>query len=247
MSKEKILKIFENIIMLFLIVLVFYLSIIWADFSKIYNVKEVTVTGINYFDKTVIEEKNMNFLDRNILSANLKSLKSDIIDLDHIIDCKISRKFPSVVSVSVVERVPIALINTDELIILDSEGVCLPVEYCEMPLPILSNFRTNPELYPKGKKTNSTNVMKSVEVISFTKENFEGLYNDISEFYFNENNEYEIILRNGRTKIVLGSNNFFKRINNLNAFTKSIEKENVLTDFKYIDLRYDNQVVVREL
>ena len=27
----------------------------------------------------------------------------------------------------------------------------------------------------------------------------------------------------------------------------SIEKENVLTDFKYIDLRYDNQVVVREL
>ncbi len=247
MKKDKIFKILENVFVVFLVFIIFYLSIIWADFSKIYNVKEIKINGVNYFNKNLIEDKNIDFLGQNILSINLVSLKNDIKDFDHIVDCKISRKFPSSVSINIVERVPVAMINTDELIILDSEGICLPVEHCDIPLPILSNYRKNPELYPKGKKTNSTNVMKSIEVITYTKQNFEELYKNISEFYFNENNEYEIILKNGRTKIVLGSNNFFKKINNLNAFTTSIEKENKLTDFSYVDLRYEEQVVVREL
>ena len=139
------------------------------------------------------------------------------------------------------------MISANDLIILDSEGICLPVEYCEISLPILSNFKNNQELYEKGKKTKSSNVLKSIDVIKYSKENFDSLYTNISEFVFNEDSEYEIILKNGRTKILLGDDNIFAKIDNLNAFATVLPPEKTLESYRYIDLRYKRQIVVEEI
>ena len=170
----------------------------------------------------------------------------DRLQFDHIVDCKISRQFPSTINITIYEREPIALISSDELIILDSNGICLPVEYCDLSLPILTNFKTNPELYPKGSKTASTNVMSSVALMKFTKDSHPIIYDEISEFVFNENSEYEIILKNGKTRILLGSNMLSRKIKYLDSFQKTIKDDKQITDFKYIDLRFDNQVIVKE-
>ena len=110
-----------------------------------------------------------------------------------IIDCKISRKFPSTINITIYEREPIALISSDELIILDSEGVCLPVEYCDLSLPILSNFKSNPELYPKGSKTASTNVLSSINLMKFTKDNHSIIYNNKMSDYSLLRGSYDFI------------------------------------------------------
>ena len=111
----------------------------------------------------------------------------------------------------------------------------------------MSNFKTNQELYEKGKKTKSSNVLKSIDVIKYSKDNFYALYDNISEFVFNEDNEYEIILKNGRTKILLGNDNIFTKINYLNAFSNVLPEEKTLESYKYIDLRYKRQIVVDEI
>ena len=49
-------------------------------------------------------------------------------------------------------------------------------------LAILTNFKTNPELYPKGFKTASNNVITSVQLMKYTKDNFSNIYDEISEF-----------------------------------------------------------------
>ena len=139
------------------------------------------------------------------------------------------------------------MISSNDLIILDSEGVCLPVEYCEISLPILSNFKNNQELYEKGKQTKSSNVLKSIDVIKYSKDTFYSLYDNMSEFVFNEDSEYEIILKNGRTKILLGSSNIFAKIDYLNAFSDILPEEKTLESYRYIDLRYKRQIVVDEI
>ena len=139
------------------------------------------------------------------------------------------------------------MISSNDLIILDSEGVCLPVEYCEISLPILSNFKNNQELYEKGKKTKSSNVLKSIDVIKYSKDTFDSLYDNMSEFIFNEDSEYEIILKNGRTKILLGSSNIFTKIDYLSAFSDVLPEEKTLESYRYIDLRYKSQIVVNEI
>ena len=72
------------------------------------------------------------------------------------------------------------------------------------------------------------------------------MYEDISEFVFNDSNEYEIILKNGNTKILLGANNIFKKIDYLKAFDEALPDNKNFNVYKYIDLRYKDQIVVRE-
>ena len=223
------------------------LSFNWSNFKNIYDIDEINIYGTTFFDQSIIKEKSDVLKSFNIFDRELENYKNEILKFDHIIDCKISRKFPSTIDITIFEREPIALINSDELIILDSEGVCLPVEYCDLSLPILSNFKSNPELYPKGSTTASTNVLSSISLMKFTKDNYSIIYDNISEFVFNEDSEYEIILKNGRTRIFLGSQNLQKKIKYLESFQETFKEEKNITDFRYIDLRFNNQVIVKEV
>ena len=246
MLKQFYKSIISMIAFLFFVIGIFTLSINWSNFKKIYDIDEINIYGTSFFDKSIIEEKSDVLKSYNIFDRELENYKNEMLKFDHIIDCKISRKFPSTVDITIYEREPIALISSNELIILDSEGVCLPVEYCDLSLPILSNFKSNPELYPKGSKTASTNVLSSVYLMKFTKDNFSIIYDNISEFVFNEESEYEIILKNGKTRIFLGSQNLQKKIKYLESFQETIKEKKNITDFRYIDLRFNNQVIVKE-
>ena len=150
---------------LFSVIVLCTLSFNWSNFKKIYDIDEINIYGTNFFDQSIIEEKSEVLKSNNIFDTELGNYKNEVLKFDHIIDCKISRKFPSTIDITIYEREPIELISSDELIILDSEGVCLPVEYCDLSLPILSNFKSNPELYPKGSKTASTNVLSSINLM----------------------------------------------------------------------------------
>ena len=247
MLKQYYKSIISTIAFLVLLTGICTLSFNWSNFKNIYDIDEINIYGTTFFDQSIIKEKSDVLKSFNIFDKELENYKNEILKFDHIIDCKISRKFPSTIDITIFEREPIALINSDELIILDSEGVCLPVEYCDLSLPILSNFKSNPELYPKGSKTASTNVLSTVSLMKFTKDNFSTIYDNISEFVFNEDSEYEIILKNGKTKILLGSQNLQKKIKYLESFQETFKEEKNITDFRYIDLRFSNQVIVKEV
>ena len=246
MLKQNYISFTSSIIFFIVIIGLCVLSLNWADFKKIYEVKEVNIYGTTFFDQSIIEEKSNEMMSYNIFNSNLRKYKDEILNFDHIIDCKISRKFPTTIDITIYEREPIALINSNELVILDAEGVCLPVEYCDLSLPILTNFKSNPELYPRGSKTTSTNVLNSVALIRYTKDNYSMIYDEISEFVFNENSEYEIILKNGKTRIILGSKNLQDKIKYLSSFQETLKEEKNIKDFKYIDLRYSKQIIVKE-
>ena len=83
--------------------------------------------------------------------------------------------------------------------------------------------------------------------MKYTKDNFSMIYDEISEFVFNEDSEYEIILKNGKTRIILGSKKLQNKIKYLSLFQETLKEEKNIKDFKYIDLRYNNQIIVKEV
>ena len=70
-------------------------------------------------------------------------------------------------------------------------------------------------------------------------------YDEISEFVFNEDSEYEFILKNGKTRIMLGTNKLSTKMKYLNSFVQAFDGEKEITDYKYIDLRFKTQVIVK--
>ena len=54
------------------------------------------------------------------------------------------------------------------------------------------------------------------------------------------------ILKNGKTKILLGSDDYLKKIDYLKAFASSLPDNEDFDSYQYIDLRYKDQIVVKE-
>ncbi|MEC7822671.1 MAG: FtsQ-type POTRA domain-containing protein [Candidatus Neomarinimicrobiota bacterium] len=227
--------------------IIIFLAIKWAAFNDMFTIKNVEINGVQYFDDSSLASYKSEIKDNHIMFLDLQSHKDRIESLIYVKDCKISRTFPETINIVIYEREPLVMINSTDLIMLDVDGICLPVEeYDAISLPILSNFKTNEELYPTGQKTKSSNVARSIDIIKYSKRNFNRLYEDISEFVFNDSNEYEIILKNGKTKILLGSNNILKKIDYLKAFDSALPADKNFNIYKYIDLRYKDQIVVKE-
>ena len=155
------------------------MSFQWASFNNIFMIKNVEINGVQYFDDSSLASYKNDIKDNHIMFFDLKSYKDDIESLAYVKDCKISRIFPWTINIFIYEREPLALINSTDLIMLDIDGICLPVEeYENISLPILSNFKTNEELYPSGEKTKSSNVIRSIDVIKYSKRNFLNMFSE---------------------------------------------------------------------
>ena len=49
------------------------------------------------------------------------------------------------------------------------------------------------------------------------------------------------------TKIMLGNNNTFHKLEILKNFEKALDKKKEITDYAYLDMRYDSQIIAKEL
>ena len=99
MRKYSLNPIISVISTLTIIILICIAALKWADYKNIYAVNAINIQGTNFFDKSIIEEKNQKIISNNILRSDLKKYKEEILELDHIKDCKISRQFPSTVNI----------------------------------------------------------------------------------------------------------------------------------------------------
>ncbi len=130
---------------------------------------------------------------------------------------------------------------------LDSEAVVLPDHpYSQSVLvPILSGFNTALDLYPEGEKTYSIKVKEAVAILNKLSNGYPTLYENISELTLNSHDEYVIILADRPTRVILGKNDVFSKLNILKNFEEALGQRQ-LTDYRLLDMRYKKQLVARE-
>ena len=87
-------------------------------------------------------------------------------------------------------------------------------------------------------------MIECISLLSKLKNQYEGLYNDLSEIKMSSDNEIEMILADQPTQIFIGDRNINYRINVLKEFEKELEPKTISV-FSYIDIRYDNQVIAK--
>ena len=106
----------------------------------------------------------------------------------------------------------------------------------------MNNFNSEPQLYPLGELALSVKVKEAIALISKIKTNYSGLYNNLSELKITSSNEIELILSDLPTHIYLGNEKISSRIRTLKEFESKL-KPNKMSDFSYLDMRYDNQII----
>ena len=150
--------------------------------------------------------------------------------------------------IELVEREPIAILNGEPMVMLDSDGVVLPDigNLIDFSVPILSNYNPAPELYPIGDRALSVKVKESISWLNLLRSHYHELYNNLSEMTMENGNEIILILADYPTRVELGDSNSWSKIEILKKFQQNIEGEKQLSDFTYLDMRYKNQVIVKE-
>ena len=115
------------------------------------------------------------------------------------------KHFPNNIKIQIAEREPLGIINIDNQLMIDNEGIILPGgSYSENYLiPVLSGFNSAKELYPEGEKTYSIKVKEAVEILKILSLKYPNLYENISELTLNKDDEYVMILDNLPTRVIL--------------------------------------------
>ena len=223
-------------------------SFSWAEYTKIFQNPNIVITGNSIVDESEYYAFLWNQNSPNIFAEDLSAISDRIEEHPYVAGARVSKQFPKGILIEVSERYPVALLNSNPLLLIDNKNTVLPFRSnsFNFQIPILSNFEIKNDLFPVGKQTLSPTAINVIQFLNRIKKEYPQLYNNLSEIRLSKYNDYELILAEEPTKIVIGKYMEWSKILVLKEFEKSVSSQKLLTDYAYLDLRYDNQVITKE-
>jgi len=229
------------------IIFVVWFSIFWAKNKYTFSKPIITINGASVLNKTTYIEYLKGL---NTDSTNIKSnfILESLYKHPYIAAARLSHRYPNRIIIDISERLPFAMLNKDPMIMLDRESYVLPnIENIDdYNIPILSKYNTAPELYPLGKQSLSIKIKETISWLEKLNTKYPDLYNKISEITLASGDEIILILEKNPTKIMLGNNNTFRKLEILKKFQKTLNNKKEITDYAYLDMRYNNQIIAKE-
>jgi len=232
-----------------LFILLIWSSFKWGSFSQNVNISNITITGNELIPVEEYHKLVDSFTGISIFSTDVRKISSIIEKHSHVSSARVSRLFPRGLLIEIIERQPIAMVNASPPMLLDRHGVLFPLRgsFTDYTLPVLSHFVASDNSYPEINKTQSKSMAKAKQILHFLADNHTRLFENISELRLNNYEDFEIILLEQPTKVVLGKNQHIKKLNVLLKFENQLQLLNKsITDYKKLDLRYDSQLVAQE-
>jgi len=249
---HKILKKFIHVIKILSIVSIMILIIVgslaWSRLKGSYEDPNFIFSGNSIVNDSEYQVFLAKITASNLLDDNFANLAEKIEQHPYVSGVRVSKHFPNNVLVEISERYPVALINSSPILLVDNKSTVLPFRSnsFDLQIPIISNFDIDNKSMPMGNKTESKHIEQAVHFLNRLKLEYPELYDNLSEFRLNEYDEYELILEDEPTKIVIGETMAWSKILILQEFEKNIKGHKSLTDYVYLNLRYNNQVITRE-
>jgi len=227
--------------------IIFY-SVNWIEGEKKLFLKTLNIYGNKILSvEEILDLANISN-NKSLLEIDLTLIQEQIQKHPYVKIANLSREFPNQININIKERVPLAYLNLEDYLVIDHDGFILPLRngIIEFNIPTLTGFNSEKSLYPIGFKCISTKALQAVENLNFAKKHFPELLENLSEFTINHDDHFEMILAEKPTKIIFKNHSFEDQIFLLIKFNDLIEKTKSLEDYTYLDLRYKNQIVVKE-
>ena len=253
-SKDKfaVLKIIGRIV-IGILVSVFFVLIIqgsnsWCNYMDVFNITNVNIHGNTILtDNEILQIADIQ-LDTCIKSLDLASIQQQLETNPYIRAAAVSRNYPSNVNILISERVPICYISHKNLFLVDAEGIVLPIPRQSLGtnLPVISGFESDSLNYFPGYYIPNESVQEIIHVVSGTLNSAPDLYSEISEIRHRNNDSYILYTIKSGTPIYLGKKSLPEQLNILANFQTRLNGKRHLSDYQYLDLRWNKQIVAKE-
>lgn len=160
----------------------------------------------------------------------------------------VMRDAPSTIRISVEERAPIALLSLpgkSELLYVDDEGYILPhvATQAIFDLPIISGVDSQ-AVVTVGQRTPHADVLAALEALEVARQVSSELFHTISEVRIRNGHDMVLYSTDAGVPIIFGRGDAAKKMIKLDAFWKKFIAEQGSQEIRYIDVRFEDQVVV---
>lgn len=178
--------------------------------------------------------------------VDLKAIQRNLLSQCYVKEAIVERNLPSTIQLTVVERTPIALVNMTDFEYLDEDGVILPHSISKelFDLPVLSGLKLGQSI-SFGTKVHDASALEALQVLRGARLVNTELYHLISEIQIQDDHNMVFYTAEGGVPIFFGNGNVADKLVRLDAFWNQVIRERGLQNLQYVDLRYDDQVVVR--
>lgn len=221
--------------------------IVWSNLWKSnLTVSKVIVEGNRIVEANEILQFAHVKPGTPMYDLDLAAIRRDVVSNFFIKDAVVERDLPSTIRITVHERIPLALINNGQILYVDEEGVVLPHSISKetFDLPILSGVSSAASLKP-GTRINDPEVQEALMILSAAKLVGKELYHVLSEVHLRNGGDIVLYAAEGGVPIIFGHGNVASKMVRLEQFWNEVVRERGAQHVQYVDLRYDDQVVVR--
>lgn len=210
------------------------------------TVKQITVDGNRIVGTNEILQLTEIPRGTLLYRADLMAIQRRVMGHYYVKDALIERNLPSTIHITVTERIPIAMIDCGETLYLDEDGFILPrtISRKLFDLPVISGM---PEHAPMklGAIVTQPDLREALLLLGVMKEVNRPMYHNISEVHVRNGGDIVLYSAEGGVPIIFGRGDVSNKLVNLEAFWNEVVRVRGLQNLKYIDLRYEDQIVVR--
>jgi cell division protein FtsQ len=242
MSTSRSLK-FGFITLLVVIVGLIVSANLWKTSLR---VQRVTVEGNRIVETAEIMQLVRIQKNTQLQDIDLTAVRKDILSHHFIKDAVVERDLPATLKITITERLPLAIVNSAEILYLDEDGVVLPHSISKQlfDLPVLSGISPEIALAPGG-TINNPDVHEALQILATSKLVSKELYHLISEVRLRSGGDIMLYAAEWGVPIIFGRGDIANKLVRLEAFWNDIVREKGSQRLQYVDLRFDDQVVVR--
>lgn len=181
-----------------------------------------------------------------LFDLDLYAIEQRVMKNAYVKSVAVHRDIPDRVRISIEERVPVAAMVADNLYYLDEEGYVLPSVRSPytVDLPVVSGSVSKDDVIV-GKRSPNKNTLDALYVLSVAREIDEELLLNISEINVRNNGDFVLYTAESGIPVLLGRSRVGTRLVKFDSFWKAVVAPQGPHELHYIDLRFDDQVVVR--
>jgi cell division septal protein FtsQ len=205
-------------------------------------ISQVDYHGLSRLDDADIERTLADIRGQNILLVPLENYTARFAQHPRIRGAHFKRVLPNRVICTFTEREPVALLYSSKFLEVDEEGMIMNSDDLTdlLDLPIIRGL--DGELIREGKPCDSEQLMWALNTLMICKRYGGRFADNISELRIGNDGISIVSLREG-VVLLLGSSEFENRLKKYFVLRKTIEKKDDTA--KLIDLRFDDQIVLR--
>jgi cell division septal protein FtsQ len=239
-------KLWGLVLMVPLVLSMIALCLLSAEWRQALKVESVQAAGMRSLTRNDVLTLAGVPVKSVFYKLDLMNVRAKLMAEPLIKDVRIHREFPGILQVDVIEREPVAALNCGQMRYVDAEGVVLPYldgdRKLDLPLIIGISGLQSERI---GRPILNKELFAALEIIQQAQTLDTTIYHMISELDMNNGGAIRINSIDAGVPVILGRQDIPKKLLMFETFWTNFVNAGDAQKLKYIDLRFDDEVVVQ--